>query len=297
VPTGFPVEGRGPGSKRHFFQKICPITVEARLEFKTIFAYFGVNDNHEVNMSISVTVPVPSSVYRLAQKTSQAVSRSVEQILADVIAASPFTEDLPPALQTELDNLAQMSDDELWKIARSVFPTGQRRKYDRLLEKNSAGKLTPTAREQLQALRLESERLMLRKAHAYWRLNMRSIFLGCLLAVFVAACASTNGTNTPRRSSNVITAEELAASSAKEALEAIELLRPQWLRTRGVASPASLQALVPAVYLNNQRLPELGNLRNFPAANIEEIRYLNSQDATTLYGTGNAAGAIVVKTK
>ncbi len=126
---------------------------------------------------------------------------------------------------------------------------------------------------------------------------MRSIFLGCLLAVFLAACASTSGTNTPRRSSNVITAEELASSRAKEALEAIELLRPQWLRTRGVASPASLQALVPAVYLNNQRLPELGNLRNFPAANIEEIRYLNSQDATTLYGTGNAAGAIVVKTR
>jgi hypothetical protein len=132
-------------------------------------------------MSISVTVPVPSSVYRLAQKTSQAVSRSVEQILADVIAAaSPFTEDLPPALQTELDDLAQMSDDDLWKIARSVFPTGQRRKYDRLLEKNSAGKLTPTEREQLQDLRLESERLMLRKAHAYTLLKWRGHILPSL---------------------------------------------------------------------------------------------------------------------
>jgi len=89
-------------------------------------------------MSISVTVPVPPSVYRLAQKTSQAVSRSVEQILADVIsAASPVTEDLPIALQAELDVLAQMNDDDLWKIARSIFPTGQRRKYDRLLEKTA----------------------------------------------------------------------------------------------------------------------------------------------------------------
>ena len=32
MPTGFPGEGRGPSSKRHFFQKICPITVEARLK-------------------------------------------------------------------------------------------------------------------------------------------------------------------------------------------------------------------------------------------------------------------------
>ena len=132
-------------------------------------------------MSISVTVPVPSSVYRLAQKTSQAVSHSVEQILADVIAAaSPLTEDLPPALQAELDDLAPMRDDDLWKIARSVFPTGQRRKYDRLLEKNSVSKLTPTEREQLQDLRLESERLMLRKAHAYALMKWRGHTLPAL---------------------------------------------------------------------------------------------------------------------
>lgn len=132
-------------------------------------------------MSISVTVPISPSVYRLAQKTSQAVSRSVEQILADVIsAASPLTEDLPPALQAELDDLAQMSDDDLWKIARSVFPTSQRRKYDRLLDKNSASKLTPTEREQLRNLRLESERLMLRKAHAYTLLKWRGHILPAL---------------------------------------------------------------------------------------------------------------------
>jgi len=132
-------------------------------------------------MSISVTVQVPPSVYRLAQKTSQAVSRSVEQILADVIsAASPVTEDLPAALQVELDVLAQMNDDDLLKIARSIFPTGQRRKYDRLLEKNSAGRLTAAEREQLQDLRVESERLMLRKAHAYTLLKWRGHTLPAL---------------------------------------------------------------------------------------------------------------------
>jgi hypothetical protein len=132
-------------------------------------------------MSISVTVQVPTSVYRLAQKTSQAVSRSVEQILADVIsAASPVTEDLPSALQTELDALAQMNDDHLWQIARSVFPTSQRQKYDRLLDKNSAGRLAAAEREQLQTLRLESERLMLRKAHAYALLKWRGHILPTL---------------------------------------------------------------------------------------------------------------------
>lgn len=132
-------------------------------------------------MSVSVTVQVPPSVYRLAQKTSQAVSRSVEQVLADVIsAASPVTEDLPPALQAELDTIAQMHDEDLWKIARSVFPATQRQKYDRLLDKNSAGRLAAAEREQLQTLRLESERLMLRKAHAYALLKWRGHILPTL---------------------------------------------------------------------------------------------------------------------
>jgi len=125
-------------------------------------------------MSISVTLQVSPSVYRLAQKTSQAVSRSVEQILADVIsAASPVTEDLSPELQTELDALAQLSDEELWEMARRTFSAAQRRHYDRLLEKNSAGTLNPAEREKLHALRLASERLMLQKAHAYALLKWR----------------------------------------------------------------------------------------------------------------------------
>lgn len=132
-------------------------------------------------MSVSVTVQVPPSVYRLAQKTSQAVSRPVEQILADVIsAASPVTEDLPPALQADLDALAPMNDEELWKIARSVFPAAQRRQYDRLLEKNSAGKLTAAERDQLRDLRLASDHLRLRKANAYALLRWRGHTLPAL---------------------------------------------------------------------------------------------------------------------
>ena len=132
-------------------------------------------------MSVSVTVQVPSSVYRLAQKTSQAVSRPVEQILADVIsAASPVTEDLSSELQAELDVLAQLSDEDLWKAARQTFPAAQRRQYDQLLEKNSAGKLTAGERTRLQDLRLESESLMLRKAHAYALLKWRGHILPAL---------------------------------------------------------------------------------------------------------------------
>jgi hypothetical protein len=122
------------------------------------------------------------------------------------------------------------------------------------------------------------------------------IFYLAIFAAVLVGCASTSGTqSSPRRSTNLIAAEEIAASSAKDAAEAINLLRPQWLTARGVSSTGINLDL--AVYLNNGRLNDMEMLRGIPANNIVEIRYLSSSEATTLFGTGNMGGAILVKTK
>jgi hypothetical protein len=135
-------------------------------------------------MSISVHLQVPPSVYRLAKKTAEATSRPVEQVLVDVLsAASPGSEDLPQELQTELDAFAQLSDNELLSIARRTFPADQRRIYDRLLKKNSAGTVTSAEREQLKELRQASEHLMLQKAHTYAILKWRGHVLPSLTKV------------------------------------------------------------------------------------------------------------------
>jgi len=121
------------------------------------------------------------------------------------------------------------------------------------------------------------------------------IFVFALL--LFSGCASTQQAGSTRRNPSVITAEEIAGSSVKDAFEAIQLLRPQWLRTRGVSSTSSLEAIEVATYVNGSRYGGVENLRNVPAANVIELRYLNATDATTLYGTGNLGGAILVKTK
>ncbi len=126
---------------------------------------------------------------------------------------------------------------------------------------------------------------------------MRNFALCLLAALFFVACAASTGTKSPRRSTNLITAEEIAASTARDALDAIQLLRPDWLIPRGVASIRSPQATVPVAYLDNTKLGEVTHLSNIPAMDIAEIRFLNSRDATTLYGTGHVGGAIMVKTK
>ncbi|MBI5714088.1 MAG: hypothetical protein HZC38_11805 [Chloroflexi bacterium] len=71
-------------------------------------------------MAVNVTLQIPNSVYRLAQITAKITSRPIEQVLSDVLtAANPLADDLPPALQAEIDSLAQLNDAELRKVARA----------------------------------------------------------------------------------------------------------------------------------------------------------------------------------
>lgn len=126
---------------------------------------------------------------------------------------------------------------------------------------------------------------------------MRHVMLCFLTAILFIACAASKETQSPRRSHNLITGEEIAASTARDAFEAVQLLRPDWLIPRGVASIRSPQASMPVAYLENNKLGEIENLRTIPALDIAEIRFISSHDATTLFGTGHVGGAIMVKTK
>ena len=119
---------------------------------------------------------------------------------------------------------------------------------------------------------------------------MRYCSLAAILLSWLLACASTKGTNSPGQSPNALTAAEISASTARNAFEAVDLLRPQWLRTRG-------GSYLPVVYLDNTKYGEIDALRNIPAANVAEMQYMSSSDATTRFGTGHVGGAILVKTK
>jgi hypothetical protein len=99
----------------------------------------------------------------------------------------------------------------------------------------------------------------------------------------------------------VITAEEIAQNPSSNAYELIQRLRPGFLRTRGAvhgtASPggsSGFEAVDLVVYLNDSRLGGSEQLRQLQTTDIREIRYYNSADATTRWGTGHAAGAIQV---
>ena len=136
------------------------------------------------------------------------------------------------------------------------------------------------------------------------------------LAVAIGwACASsgTNPTTTgatpttaaasrsPSRSQDVITEAEIAShpSDAANALELVQKLRPQMLRSRGMVSihDSTGAAAMPRVYVDNVSYGAIDALANITTSQVKEIRYINARDATTQWGTGNTGGVILVTTK
>lgn len=113
-----------------------------------------------------------------------------------------------------------------------------------------------------------------------------------LQLVVGASAAEAQG----RRNRNVITAEEIAKSTAADAYDLIRGLRPAWFVTRGaVSSDPEAGGIV--VYVDGIKQGYLPDLRNVPIERVQECWFLNSRDATTRYGTGHPSGAIEITTK
>jgi hypothetical protein len=103
------------------------------------------------------------------------------------------------------------------------------------------------------------------------------------------------------RQQDVITESEITsrAADATNAFQIVQKLRPQMLRSRGMVSTndPTGQSSMPKVYVDNVSYGNVESLANLNAAQIKEIRFLNSRDATTQYGTGHVGGVILVLTK
>jgi hypothetical protein len=110
-----------------------------------------------------------------------------------------------------------------------------------------------------------------------------------------------SGTASARIDRDVIAEAEITnrAADAANALQVIQKLRPQMLRTRGLASPMDKtgETVQPRVYVDNIEYGNLSTLTNVNASQIREIRYINSRDATTTWGTGHMGGVILILTK
>lgn len=129
-------------------------------------------------------------------------------------------------------------------------------------------------------------------------LPVRSLLVWCVSsAIFLAGCARQGardggvggGTDVLRR-------DEISRSGATDAFTAIRMLRPVFLQSRGRTSILRQENTEPVIYLDDRLIGGLSMLRDIPANQVIEVRYFGPAQAQMRWGTGNSAGAILVRT-
>ncbi len=91
---------------------------------------------------------------------------------------------------------------------------------------------------------------------------------------------------------DILTGEQLAETQQANVYDALRQLRPRWLRAR--AGGGATRTLRVTVYMGSQRMGGVEFLRTLDAQEVRELRYYTGSEATTMFGTDNAGGAIVI---
>ena len=96
---------------------------------------------------------------------------------------------------------------------------------------------------------------------------------------------------------NIITADEIQSANVSTAYDVITKLHANYLHSRGQNSILLKQLKEPTVFLDNVEYGSIASLRNIPASNCAEIRFIEGWDAMTKYGSDHVAGVIQVYTR
>jgi hypothetical protein len=124
--------------------------------------------------------------------------------------------------------------------------------------------------------------------------------LAALLLLLSAACAGNRPTEdgAPQfRDRQLLTQEQLQTAAFSDAYHAVETLRSNWLRPRGVSSPNPSTTDRVWVVLNNTRLGGVETLRQISTREITFIRFYDAASASALWGRDFVHGAIFVSTE
>jgi hypothetical protein len=119
-------------------------------------------------MVATVTLKIPDEVYQRLELNAQATQRSIEDILALVlkIGSPPEWCDVPEEFRSDLQDLDSLTDEALNQLASASKIESELDRYDDLLELNAMRSLSVLEQQELEFLKKDSERFMLRKAQA-----------------------------------------------------------------------------------------------------------------------------------
>jgi len=105
------------------------------------------------------------------------------------------------------------------------------------------------------------------------------------------------GQSKPKSSSTLITEEEIERSGVGNAFEAVQLLRPRWLKAREIlrVSPDNTAPQMSEihVYIDDRDKGDLEFLRTIPAEAVLTLQYMSTNEAGARFGPSSGPGIVV----
>ena len=115
-----------------------------------------------------VNVPLPLNIYYRLERTAQRLKKPVETLLTETLqAALPTTDEIPEKIQLEIVGLNLLDSAQLQQIAQSEMTLEDQQALEQLLDLQCMRLLTNQETTQLEALKTEYGRVLLRKARAF----------------------------------------------------------------------------------------------------------------------------------
>jgi hypothetical protein len=128
--------------------------------------------------------------------------------------------------------------------------------------------------------------------------RLHPAFLAAFLLALPACASAPQGLQSGpmvRHQANRISLEELQNNvQVSNLLELVQMLRPAWLRGRGVERIQNATSV--QVYYDETRLGGPDALRNIRVEGVKSLQFFDAPEATLRWGIGNSQGAILVRT-
>ena len=130
---------------------------------------------------------------------------------------------------------------------------------------------------------------------------MAALTIGCASQTAASPQSGSATTTAPAAAvgqRNVVLAAELATAGDVDLYDALNRLRPAFLRSRIGGGTTGTKEGVVSVYLDGIQMMEgLPQLREIATKNVQEVRFLEPQQANARFGGTTSGGALVITTK
>jgi len=123
-----------------------------------------------------------------------------------------------------------------------------------------------------------------------------NLYRRTVLSVLVSGlCACAQAQHSPSGTQeNLITRSELNTASNLTTYEALQRLRPLFLRDRGPVSLVNATAHSrPVVFVDMTEYGELETLKSLPASRVEEVRFYPGPQAATRFGSVYGGAGVI----